>query len=214
MKTMDLRHKAKHILITGRSGSGKTTLAEQIIRAESKQDLVFIFDPEFEFSGRFGDDAKVCVELDEMGTGEDYQIFIYTPPTDADTQTEFDDFCFFCFNFTINFEGGVLMVIDELQEYVNPDNYPEDFKRCITRGRRYRLDMLYISAAPNLLHNAIRTQTSEAIAFAQSDELPIRFNKTLGFDAEAILALNDLEYLRKQIGHPPKSGEIKFDKRR
>lgn len=210
---MDLRHKAKHILLTGRSGSGKTTLAEKIIRDESKQELVFIFDPEFEFSGRFEGDAKICSELSEMGQDDDFQIFIYTPAADSDVQTEFDDFCFFCFNFTINFEGGVLMVIDELQEYVNPDNYPEDFKRCITRGRRYRLDMLYISAAPNLLHNAIRTQTSEAIAFAQSDELPIRFNKTLGFDAEQILALEDLQYLRKQIGHPPKKGEISFDKK-
>lgn len=213
MKAIDLKHKAKHILITGRSGSGKTTLAEKIIREESKQNFVFIFDPEFEFSSRFDGDAVVCASLDEMGTDEKNRIYIYAPDVTTDAQIEFDDFCLFCFEFTTNFGGGVLMVVDELQEFVDADNFPENFKRCITRGRRYRLDMLYISAAPNLLHNSIRTQTSEAIAFAQSDELPVKFNKSLGFDADAILALADLHYLRKKIGHPAKAGEVIFSKK-
>ena len=210
---MDLRHKAKHILLTGRSGSGKTTLAEEIIRDESNQDLVFIFDPETEFASRFDGDAVICGALAEMGASDDARIFIYCPPVETDLQNEFDDFCHYCFVFTTNFDGGVLMVIDELQEYVDASNFPEDFKRCITRGRRYKLDMLYISSQPNLLHNAIRAQTSESIAFAQSDELPVKYNRQLGFDETEILALQDLSYLRKKTGHEVKRGEISFKKK-
>jgi hypothetical protein len=216
-KQLDLKHKAVHILVTGRSGTGKTTFVEQEIR-NTKHDKVFIFDPESEFGFRFGDSADVVTSVADMADNDDpalpkhQRIVIYDASADPDWQESFCLFCCFCYNFALEFPGRILMVIDELQEYVDDSHYPGEFADCIRRGRRYQLDMIYISSQPNLLHNSIRAQTTDSVAFAQSDGVAIKFNKELGFDAEAISLLPDLHFFRKRTGAPPKKGEIKFDK--
>lgn len=212
---MDLTHKAWHVLITGRSSTGKTTKAEQIIRTESKHDRVFIFDPESEFVLRFNaDECTVCHDLAEMSKPDNKRICIYDCADSRDYHMEFDDFCYFCDTYARNSPFKVLVVADEIQVYVDDSSLPQSFQDCLERGRRFKLDMLYLSQAPNLLHNIIRTQTTEAIAFAQSDELAVKWNKNLGFVPEEIMALPDLHFIRKKVGHPSVSGLIEFKKQK
>lgn len=207
MKAPDYRHKASHVLVTGRSSSGKSTLLQTLI-TEGATRTTFIFDPEGEFSERL----KLTASPTLAGLGED-QISLFTPGANTVWADEFDDFCFFCFNFATLFPGRSLMVVDELQDYVDTFTLPDTFRDCLQKGRRYGLDCLYASQQPNLLHNIIRSQTSEVYSFAQSDALSTKFVARLGVNSEAVLALHDLEFIHKQIGRPETKGKIVFDKR-
>ena len=217
-KPLDLKHKAVHILVTGRSGTGKTTFVQQEIE-KTGHSKVFIFDPESEFGQRLGDKATIVYSPQDMADSDDpalpknKRIVIFDASGSADWQESFCVFCLFCYGFALEYPARILMVVDELQEYVDSDHYPREFADCIRRGRRYQLDMIYISSQPNLLHNSIRAQTTDSVAFAQADGVAIKFNKDLGFDAEAVADLPDLQYFRKRTGERPKKGEIKFDKR-
>jgi DNA helicase HerA-like ATPase len=215
-KKMDLRHKASHVLVTGRSGTGKSELVERLIREKVKQDKIFIFDFEGEFVERFPD-ADTAGNVAEMLQSDFGKIVIFDCSNEndhPDVAAAFDDFCFAVFAFATEFDGGTLAVFDELQNFVNSDTCPVEFKNCIERGRRRNLDLIYISQAPNLLHNIIRTQTTESYAFAQADENAVKYSKALGFDADAIMDLPDLHYFHKKIGHPPERGEIVFENKK
>lgn len=218
MKKPDYSAKAKHILITGRSATGKTSIAQSIIE-DSKNELVLIFDPEHEFAGRFG--VEPIFTFDDVDKARAKNRIVCFDPERYEVLPEgFEDFCRFNWETAQIFHSpdgkknySILMVVDELQDYVDHDRVPVSFRPCIQKGRRYHLEMVCISQQPNLLHNIIRTQTTEVIVFAQTDILATKFNSRLGVPMEEILALPDLHFLRKVGNSPVEKGEISFDKR-
>ena len=219
MKSPDYSAKARHVLITGRSATGKTSAMMRLIE-DSPNNLVLIFDPEHEFVGRF----KLPAPLEDFTKLAEYvrenktRYVPFAPELYPVLADGFDDFCDFCFTLAQTYETpagkplSILMVVDELQDFVTITDLPQSFRNCLQRGRRYHLDMICASQQPNLLHNIVRTQTTEVYVFAQADLLATKFNARLGVPAEEILSLRDLHYLRKIQNSPVEKGKIVFDK--
>lgn len=66
-------------------------------------------------------------------------------------------------------------------------------------GRRYGLDWAGIAQQPNLIHNRIRNQATEVVAFQQMDPRAVDWCAAVGFDGDAIRALAPGQYLAKNL---------------
>ena len=61
-----------------------------------------------------------------------------------------------------------------------------------------------ISQQPNLIHNRIRNQLTEAVSFRQLDQSAMEWLEGVGFDPEALRGLPDGAYLARNL----KSGAV------
>jgi len=61
------------------------------------------------------------------------------------------------------------------------------------------LDFAGIAQQPNLIHNRVRNQATEVVAFQQMDPRAVDWCAAVGFDPEAIRALRPGEYLARNL---------------
>jgi len=198
---IDILHKSRRTLVTGRTASGKSSLVEWLILNEYQDySKIFVYDFEGEWCQRLG--VVPVTSLGEIARSKE-RIICYDPVNEI-TDDPFDDYCLFVFEFAKSLRQKILVVIDELQMFVNVHALPTNFMSMLLRGRRYKIDMICISQQPNLIHNAVRSQVSEIATFGQSDSNAMKFTRSFGIFDDEVTKLDDLEFFRKRCG----TGEI------
>lgn len=218
---MNILRKASHVLVAGMSGKGKTTYAERYM-VGSHHDRLFIFDHQSEFSFRLNLLPIYSIEeLRERAAEERFLAFDFTKNFKGQLEESFDLFCTEVFRMCEeNLEpAGMesLMVTDELQKIVPLESrVPRPLKNVYQTGRRYALDTLTVTQAPNELHNNVRVQITEAAMFKLTDENALKFIAKMGWDAESIMRLNDLHFnwYNRNTGEERLNCEIKYAPKR
>lgn len=183
-------HPSWKVLVTGTSGTGKTTLAQKLLKKE-RAFVKFIYDHQGEFAKRFG--AERIDNIDDLIEKTARGGYVCYDPIEDFTGKAAQGFQFFCdyvFNVSTALNGRKILFCDELQKLTDTNCEPEEFLTVCETGRRFQLDILCISQAPNRLHNAIRNQLTMVYTFRQSDKNAINYLADNGFDPEKIRNLS------------------------
>jgi len=178
------------ILVTGTSGTGKTTLAQKLLKSE-RAFAKFIYDHQGEFSQRFH--VPAIHDADELIAKTAVGGYICWDPIESfpgKAQMGFEFFCDYVFNVSQALGGRKIFFCDELQKLTDTTCEPDEFLCLCETGRRFQIDVICISQAPNRLHNAIRNQLTQVFTFRQSDVNAIKFLSENGFDADKIRNLS------------------------
>lgn len=216
---MQLDHPACRVGIFGSSGTGKTTFAERYLRG-TPAGVRFIFDREGEWSKRLGvpQVGNVVRMPDALRTG----WVLFDPDTMFEGRHE-DSLEFFA-DWTLQvckrIPGRKIFVVDELQLLITGHKIGRHTMTVIQTGRRYGLDFLLISQAPNLIHNSVRGQLTEVVLFRLTDELALEFPESVGISPDRVRALPDYHYISlntktgEQREGPSKKSEIRSSRRK
>lgn len=197
------RADSKRVLITGRTGSGKSSLMLWWVCTSYKSYYkVLVFDINGEFFQRLIktkalEDVQLLDNLGKM-VDDKSPIVCYEPPDSELPAVPFDHFCWWCFELAKASPKPVLMVIDELQTYVNSYGAPASFLTCLLRGRKYGLDMLLASQQANIIHNTIRSSVSDVIAFGQGDIQAVKYVERFGIFG--VHQLKQTEFFWHKVG--------------
>jgi hypothetical protein len=107
----------------------------------------------------------------------------------------------FCLDHASKTGGTKIVVVDEMQNFVTGHKLPDSVKAICTRGRRQGLDSLFITSAPNTLHNLIRSNSTERVVFHMDDPANREVLQAWGFDADECAKLKPHRYIsRTSIG--------------
>ena len=197
-------HPSMKILVTGTSGTGKTTLAQKLLKSE-KAFVKFIYDHQGEFSQRFK--VPAIRDADELLEKTAKGCYVCYDPIDSfpgKSQQGFEFFCEYVFRVSQALGGRKIFFCDELQKLTDTSVEPEQFLTLCETGRRFQVDIICISQAPNRIHNAIRNQLTCVYTFRQSDANALKYLQENGFDPEAVRALPKGKYIRRDLD----SGEV------
>jgi len=188
---MNLDHKSRKILITGKSGSGKTTaLIQLLMQLHCKR--TYIFDPELEISRKLKFPTKSTVQ--ELALSAMQQRSVCFDPAKLFPGRTDEGFAFFCewvYRVSSVQRGRKLLVVDELQKFtrLGKGGIPKSFQVILDVGRRQEIDLLIIAQRPNLVNDAVRAQLTDIITLCHTDRLPLAWLEQDGFDPEAVRAL-------------------------
>ncbi|MFO1487969.1 MAG: type IV secretion system DNA-binding domain-containing protein [Verrucomicrobiota bacterium] len=200
-------HPAKRELVTGASGTGKTTFFEKLLRGE-KARLKLVFDHQGEFSDRFNLPAVVDFEglykAVSIGGWVVFDPIKLINSVDSEGRRlgiagAFDVFCEQVFMFATETPGRKILICDELQKVTDTNKGGDHFLNCLETGRRYELDFMGISQAPNLIHNRVRNQLTKIFAFRLTDVNALRFLKDNSFDDQKIRNLPNGKYVWRNL---------------
>lgn len=204
MSVQKFDHPSFKVLITGTSGTGKTTLFHHLLKREQAS-LKFVYDHQGEFGQRFKI-PSVSSPDDLVEKTAKFGWVIYDPIESwpGKAPQGFDFYCEYVFQTAQASKGRKIFACDELQKLTDTSNEPEKFLTLCETGRRFQIDIIAISQAPNRLHNAIRNQLTQVYTFKQTDSNALKFLEENGFDPEAVRALTNHEYLHRDFN----TGEI------
>lgn len=191
-------HQAFRVGIFGGSGTGKTTYALNFIQ-RSPYRWRFIFDPEEEFARRLGTYcARTSAQIhQQLASG--WCLFDPSEMFPDDLEGAVSFWADFSFRFSCGVPGKKLFVIDELQMYCTGHQIPRTLMRLVQTGRRREIDSVFIGPAPNLLHNSIRAQLTEAVCFRLSDPNAFDWAQTVGFDPGELVSLPDHHFVARNL---------------
>ena len=200
---MQLDHRPYKLLVTGASGTGKTTYWTRYLLGTVAQ-LKFVFDHEGEFA--FRNKIRAATTPEELGIGAHQGWCVFDPGRmfPGDLPSAFNFFCEWAFQVSSRTNGRKLFACDELQTQVGTNQISRELALVLETGRRYGLDAAMISQQPNLIHNRIRNQLTEAVSFRQLDQSAMEWLEGVGFDPEALRGLPDGAYLDRNL----KSGAV------
>lgn len=195
---MQLDHRPSKVLIAGCSGSGKTLYWTRYLLG-SRARCKFVFDHEGEFSSRMR--ARPARTLPQLAEAAGREWCVFDPATmfPGRTGAAFAFFCDFAFTLATRTPGRKIFACDELQTLVGTNVIIEELSLVLETGRRYGLDFAGITQQPNLVHNRIRNQATEVIAFQQMDARSVEWCESVGFDGDAIRALPPGSYLARNL---------------
>ena len=187
-------HRSDKRLITGTSGTGKTTLWAQLLKREPAT-RKFIYDHQGEFAMRFGVpaiyDLETLIQRTALGG---YIVFDPVELFPGRSDAGFAFFCDFVFSSAQCVGGRKLFCCDELQKLTSNKDEPAELLALLDTGRRFQVDCLFISQAPNRIHNGIRNQLTYVYTFRQSDENAIKYLAQNGFAEDTIRSLPNGKY--------------------
>ena len=209
---MNLVYQGNKILIVGVSGAGKSTFALRYLLADQSQQ--FIFDHRAEFTERLR--LPACRSFEELQTAVDQRrrVIMFDPCEEftGDLWGAFDFFTNWTFQIADALPGRKLLVADELQAIIdNHKPLPWGMAATVEMGRKAQLDFLGCSLSYNEIHNVIRTQATEIVAFRQGDDLGTAALRSKGFDEAKLANLPLLSYLARDLRTGTETaGAIKF----
>lgn len=198
---MQLRHNASFVAITGTKGVGKSTFFFRYILGH-KAKYKFLFDHQGEAPYVLGEPATV-ESMEDMVTrikaGE--TEFNYNPHNDypGELPTAFDDFCDFVFEFASNINEHILFATDELQNLDRTSILSPPFGRIVETGRRRGIDAVAICQSLNTLHNRVRNQFTEVVAFKSVGSRALEYLEAIDFDTDEILRLQKFHYVSQDL---------------
>ena len=189
--------------MTGSSGTGKTTYwLEYLHKCEHALKLVFDAEGEFVQRGKHGilchDVETLNRSCEEVFAGESKSNIVLFDPSvryPGNTEFAFDWFCDWAFQMAQQTENvPKVLATDELQNCIGTDIIPESFRKVLETGRRYSLDFAGITQALNLIHNRVRNQITELVAFRTTEERALSYMKSKGCECDEISELPDLHF--------------------
>lgn len=206
---MNLAHRTLKIGITGASGTGKSLFFTQfILRAPHVHK--FIFDHEGEFGERLG--IPGLTDEDQMANalagGREYIIFDPSEMFEGNLPGAFDFFSEFVFEVSKleEFkERPKIFCCDELQKIIGTDVVTPGLACIVETGRRYTLDWVNISQGIHTIHNRVRQQFTEVVAFRTLEKRALAYLEEVGFDSEQVTALPDFHFIARNL---KTSGEL------
>lgn len=179
--------------VFGSSGTGKTTYATRFLE-RIKTTCRFIFDADGEFSRKF--DRPSVRQPEEMADAVASGWVIYDPTDHAGSVEEaFAFFASMAYRLAPLLPGRKFFVVDELQDHTDGNKIPPVLKDIVQKGRRRGLDSVFISQAPNLLHNAVRGQLSEVTCFQMVEDRALEYPTAFGFRPEEIRTLPQYHWI-------------------
>jgi hypothetical protein len=199
---MNLEHKSSKVLITGQSGTGKSTFWTRYVLGHGAA-FKFVFDHEGEISFRLH--HRAAFTAGELGVAAASGFCIFDPSRmfAGRLPEAFAFFCRFVFDFSSHLKAyasrGKLFACDEVQQFLTPGAVPAEFATVLECGRRYSLDVVCVAQAPNILHNRLRNQLSEVVAFRALDENALRFLEGVGFQPESVRRLPDGAFIAANL---------------
>lgn len=192
-------HRSDKRLITGTSGTGKTTLWAQLLKREPAT-RKFIYDHQGEFAQRFHIpaiyDMETLVNRTALGG---YICFDPVHEFPGQFAEGFAFFCDFVFASAQCVGGRKLFCCDELQKLTANRTEPQELLGLLDTGRRYQVDCLFISQAPNRIHNGIRNQLTYVYTFRQSDTNALKYLEENGFAEETVRNLPNGKYCWRNL---------------
>ena len=195
----DASHLAYRHGCAGAGGMGKTSRLGSILAAENPAH-VFAFDPAGQIASLLA--APLCHRRDQLGSLVGHDAVCYSARDNPDRAAAFDQFCRDVWSLCAALPGRKFLVVDELQEYVDPNTMPPGFWKIIDTGRWHRLDLAFTCQSLNRIHNGVRVQLTHVSAFNHTDERAAGFLLENGFPARELAALGRGQYLTRQLIPP------------
>jgi len=191
---LQIEHDSYKLLITGKSGYGKTTYWLRTLLG-LPAGVKFIFDHKGEVALRLG--CRPCFTPEELGQAIDTGWVIYSPAVmfEGRQPEGFLYFLEFAFRASCQLPGRKIFGCDELQHFVGTSQVPGELAMVNDDGRIRGLDMVYISSAPNIIHNRLRGQVDEVVAFRTDEDNPLEWLITKGFNPEHLKNLIKGEFI-------------------
>jgi len=211
---MEIKHKSAKTGIVGMSGTGKTIylFSELVNRVGTR----FFFDQEGQHESYLApkgvkyrlllteDDFLDFENDDAPKKAEDGELVIFDPVKlyEGRSTDAFNFFCEWVFELSKREDWKPLpklFGVDELQTLISTDDITFYLSCVLETGRRYMLDWVSIQQAFNLVHNRLRNQLTEIVAFRTIERQALKFLEDLGFEPEQVKALPDLSYIRRDL---------------
>lgn len=201
---MQLSHKSTKICISGASGTGKSTFWTRLVLGYKAQ-TKFVFDHELELCERLKirparNVPELAIALSDPPNGEHWVIYDPEAMFGSDLEKAFGFFCDFCFTASIRIRGTKLFGCDELQAVTDCHTIPKAWQDILQRGRRRGIDTAIATQAPNEIHNKLRNQLTEVVAFAAADERALEWLEKYGFNGEELRQLPAGEFIARRRG--------------
>lgn len=195
---MQLGHVPTKVLIVGCSGSGKTLYWTRYLLG-SRVRCRFIYDHQGELAARLRIEPARYPDQLAAAAARGWCVFDPAALFPGDTPGGFRFFCEFAYAASGRLPGRKIFACDELQVLVGTNQVPPELALVLETGRRVGLDFAGIAQQPNLIHNRVRNQATEVVAFRQVDPRAVDWCAAVGFDPEAIRALRPGEYLARNL---------------
>lgn len=172
----------ENIAILGLQGSGKTSLARRILRSIPQVPRV-IWSPQMPVQnyGAFGEPVYDAVTISRNPNAAWVWAGEFGP-------REFSEICRLMMSYMTN----VVFVVDDVHERVSKQKIPEQFARLINSGRNRGITSIWITPAPNIVHNVILQSAHHMFAFPFNTEKNIEAiaRNYFGDDAYALLPVH------------------------
>ena len=172
----------ENISILGMQGSGKTTKAKDVLD-QIPNIPRWIWSPQKALQN-YGGYGQPITEITELKRG----AYIFTGSFSPEN---FDKFCDRAMMFS-----NLVIVVDDVHEFVTKQKIPKPFSRLINSGRNRGVVGIYITPSPNLVNNVILQSSQHIFAFKFNLETQITWmaNNYFGVDAWVLLP----EHLRQK----------------
>ena len=183
--TVELKHKA----FIGQSGSGKSTYMCKMVKMKAKEyNFILILNTQHEdFIDKVSSfHAKNKEEiLNHMEQKRRIVIYKISEEADIDEWEAFDELATWLWElkrYKENEDKKFLFVIDECDIYQTKNQISSIYKKMMTKGRKYNLEMWNITQRPQLIHTTILTQSKEIYMFETSNFDYLFLNKWFDYE--------------------------------
>lgn len=148
---IEIDYLQENVMIMGMQGSGKTTLARRLLNAyDGARVIVAPQNPQ----GLYGDYAVPINSVKEITTRGAY---LYVGELNEQV---LEKICERMMDI-----GNMLLVIDDVHEFCKKQKIGTQFARLINSGRNQGISSIFISPAPNQVHNVILQSSRHFFAF-------------------------------------------------
>ena len=172
----------ENVIVLGMQGSGKTTLVRRILSSIQRVPR-WIWSPQLPTINYQGYGQPVD-NINDLKKGAYIYNGEYGP-------RQFDFFCKKAME-----QSNMIIVVDDVQEYVTKQRIPNNFSRLINSGRNRGIVGIYISPSPNLVNNTILQSAQHLFSFKFTLESQIEWVSKSYFGNDAWLLLPP--HLRKK----------------
>lgn len=198
MQPLQIEHVGYKLLVTGKSGYGKTTYWLRALLG-TPADCRFIFDHKGEVAHRLG--ARPAFSIEELAQGVTDGWCVFNPSVmfKGRLPDAFNFFCDFAYEVACELPGRKIFAADELQQFVGTNSMPPELAAIIEDGRIRALDAMLITSQPNLIHNRVRTQMTEAVTFFLDEERALEPLMSWGFNEAEVRSLEKFQFLQRDL---------------
>jgi DNA helicase HerA-like ATPase len=182
-------------LAAGVSGSGKTTFAFRYLVADRKLTARFVFDYRGEASLRLGIPSAENPEEMEFATEDGFCLFYPGTLFPGRLPEAMNFFVKWVFEKCARLPGRKLLVIDEVWKFCSPNKISPELSECIQEGRKFGLEMMFLTQRPNRLNEAILNEVTELVCFKLRGNNALESLEEMGIDRDEIINLPKGEFV-------------------
>lgn len=191
-------HRPQRVLIAGQSGTGKTTYLIRFLNGAASR-CTFVFDPEGELGPKLGTRPARTHEVLLAQLAGGLVVFDPSQMFPGDNAAGFDWFARWSFFASHKIPGRKIFVADELQKFTDGNRLPHGLALVLDTGRRYGLDAAFACQAPNRIHNGVRSQLTELVAFKLIEARGLAWLADLDFDTRAVCRQRPGQFIARNL---------------